>query len=468
MLSTVFKIILTVLILTLLNGCGVIIRGIDSGFGSVKSICTGVPSTKLTEEEMRWAKIAWKYFDNNYNYSTGLVNSADRYNSASMWNVAETLAGFMAAYELGIIGPDQFDYRVSKLLCFLSNIRLFDRKVPNILYNTKTGEMVNYSNETGAIGWSSKDLGRLLIWLKIIRERYPQYGEYIDKIVLRWNYCDIIDDKGVIYSGYKTTDSIKIVNDARLGFEEYSARGFQSWGFYTGMASRFDPYLSICIYNKRILYDGRDSRMYGGRNSVVSLPYLLDGLEFRWKNAGCRDQYDYIWIDPRMRAQARNVYLVQESRYRQDKILTARTDHLLSAEPYFVYDGVFSDGYKWNTVSNSGKFYPDNALVATQAAFGFWALWDNDYTDHLIEAVKFLNDPQRGWYEGRHEMTGCYETTISLSTNAMILECLLYRQMGKIYKKTSKETYYQKQLQDEFSYQNKCLPSIKCLKNYDE
>ncbi|MEM7294129.1 MAG: DUF3131 domain-containing protein, partial [Pseudomonadota bacterium] len=37
----------------------------------------------LTSEEFRAAQIAWRYFENNFQFSTGLVNSVDGYPSTT-------------------------------------------------------------------------------------------------------------------------------------------------------------------------------------------------------------------------------------------------------------------------------------------------------------------------------------------------------------------------------------------------
>ena len=41
---------------------------------------------KLTPEEMTTARIAWSYFQRNWNDETGLVNSVDGFASVSMWD----------------------------------------------------------------------------------------------------------------------------------------------------------------------------------------------------------------------------------------------------------------------------------------------------------------------------------------------------------------------------------------------
>ena len=125
----------------------------------------------------------------------------------------------------------------------------------------------------------------------------------------------------------------------------------------------------------------------------------------------------------RLRKQAENVWLSQKTRWEIDKILTARADFALSQAPAYT-------GYrlgKWlcrNSIGDDGRDYTRFAQVSTKAVFTLWALWDTPYTDVLMSVTKHLNDPQRGWYEGRLEATGDTNAALTLSTNAMVLEAL--------------------------------------------
>ncbi|MEM7292481.1 MAG: DUF3131 domain-containing protein, partial [Pseudomonadota bacterium] len=208
-----------------LSGCGVIARqlqGVAEGISSSQAFRQGRHGP-LTEKELQWAQTAWAYFVNNHNPETGLVNSVDQYPSTTMWHVADYVAALVAAYELGFIDMLEFDQKFSRLLSFLNTMHLINNSLPNKAYHTKTGEMVDYSNKPGAIGWSAIDIGRLVIWLQIARSRYPQYSEYIDKAIVRWRFCDIIDKCGTLYGGVSTKGNIDFYQEGRLGYEEYAA-----------------------------------------------------------------------------------------------------------------------------------------------------------------------------------------------------------------------------------------------------
>ena len=108
-------------------------------------------------------------------------------------------AALTAARELGIIDKEQFDQRLIKFLATLNTVPLFQNQMPNKAYNTITAQKVDYLNKPGEIGFSSIDIGRMLLWLKIIKERYPEFANDVDNVVLRWDFSHIIDDCGTLY-----------------------------------------------------------------------------------------------------------------------------------------------------------------------------------------------------------------------------------------------------------------------------
>ena len=387
----------------------------------------------LTQREMELALIAWKYFENNYQPATGMVNAADQYPSTSMWDLASYLGGMVAALELGIIDRSQFDSRLSPLMRTLRSLSFFQDELPNKAYNTQTAEKVNYNNKPGEIGFSALDLGRLLIWLKIVKERYPEYGDDIDAFVLRWNFCKVIDRCGTMYGAVLgDNNQVRYLQEGRLGYEEYAAKGFQLWGFDTTRASLPEPYHFAQIYGIDIPYDARDPRELGAHNYVVSESYILDGIELNWDLACDGSCQDLVHTDRIMPDFAGRIYRAQEERFRRTGILTARTEHQLDGPPYFVYDTIYSDGYPWNTISEEGKYLPQFAAMAMKAAFGLWALWQTPYTDQLFESASKLYDPEKGFYEGRFEKSGELIKAFTANNNGIILEALLYKVRGKL------------------------------------
>ena len=451
------------------GGCGVAVRGIRDGAVLIKNSTVFHQGRhgELTAQEQEWAKIAWKYFENNVSPTTGLVNSIDKFPTATMWHVGDYLAALVAARELNIVQETEFYHRLSTVLHFLNTMPLFRGKVPHRSYHTGSGQMVDEGADPGEIGWSAVDLGRMLVWLRIVRERYPRFSEYVDRIVLRWDLCDVIDSDGALYGAVQDNGHLQKYEERRSGYEGYTALGFQAWGWSTERASRKEPYDTERIYDVAVVPEARDPHERGKSGNpppVVTLPYVLDGLEFNWDLVDDGWSLDSLHTDSARAELAQRIYTVQERRYEQKKIFTARTDHQISRAPYFVYDAIFAAGYPWNTMADSGQFMPDSALVSSRAAFGLWALWKTNYTDSLLPVVSALFDPSRGWFEGRLELTGGYERSVTATTNAVVLEALLYKAIGKLYRLAVKDGYYQVILKDEFTHPGKCLPFDPMLK----
>ncbi len=141
--------------------------------------------SSLTPQERTWAQIAWRYVENNTQPQTGLVNGSDKQPRATLWQMGDTLIALLAARELGLVKEAEFDARLTPLLGTLNRLTLTDGGSPGRLYSTQTATPVDFSGKPAASGWSAKDMARLMLALRLTAERAPQYGEYIDKIVLR-------------------------------------------------------------------------------------------------------------------------------------------------------------------------------------------------------------------------------------------------------------------------------------------
>ncbi len=391
-----------------------------------------VRSGDLTPQEMQIAKNAWQYFVANYQPTTGLVNAVNNYPSTTMWDSASYLGALTAARELGIIDKAEFDRRLIKFLATLNNLQLFRNQLPNKAYNTINGQQVDYVNKPGEIGYSALDIGRMLMWMKIIKERYPEYGNSIDNVVLRWDFSHAIDGCGTLYGAILENGQPKYVQEGRLGYEEYASAGYQLWGFNTCQASRPEPYDLADIYCVLVPYDARDSRQTYQHNYVVTESYLLYGLEMGFDNVSDRSSDKSSYSHPWMKNFADRVYQAQENRYAITGILTARSEHQLDKAPYFVYDTVFSDGFNWNTITDTGQYVPETAAVSLKAALGMWVLWNSPYTDRLFKAIENANEAGKGYYEGLYENGSGPIKEFTANNNGIMLEALLFKKSGKL------------------------------------
>jgi hypothetical protein len=387
----------------------------------------------LTEREMAIARQAWKYFETYTQEKTGLANSVGRFPSTTLWDTASYVSGAVAAYELGIIPKSDFDKRMYKLLGTFRGLKLFRGELPNKVYHTETAEMVNYANKPGEIGFSALDLGRFLVWMRILKDRYPYLSNSIDGVLLRWNYSHVIDEEGTLYGSRvgKKGETV-YVQEGRLGYEEYAAKGFMLWGFKPTAARRAQPLATIPICGVSVPYDARDPRVYQTQNYVVTEGYILDGLELNWDLPDDTISDDATHSDGWRAEFADRIYKVQQCRYDTTGMMTARSEHNVQGGPFFVYDTIFSSGYAWNTLSPRGDYSPDYAAVSTKAAFGLWALWETHYTDLLFETIADLFDEERGYYEGLLENGSGPIEIFTANNNGILLAALLYKAEGKI------------------------------------
>lgn len=388
----------------------------------------------LNEREIRAAQTAWRYFENFTQETTGLANSVGNYPSTTLWDTASYIAGLVSAYELCLIEKPEFDRRITLLLTTIKGLELFRKELPNKVYHTKTGEKVDYTNKPGEIGFSALDIGRFMVWLRIVKNRYPYLANTVDSVLLKWDFSNAITDEGLLYGAFVDKESGETVytQEGRLGYEEYAAKGFALWGFKTHLAHRAEPFLMASIFGVQIPYDGRDPRVFHSQNYVVTESYLQDGLELGFDLPHDDSSPDYLHSDGWRAEFADRIYEVQENRWRRTGFMTARSEHNVKGPPYFTYDTIFSDGYPWNTVTPRGDYVPDHAAVAAKAALGLWALWDTEYTDVLYDAIIELYDPEIGMLEGLYERGQGRVEIFTANNNGIILTSLLHKVQGTI------------------------------------
>ena len=90
------------------------------------------------------------------------------------------------------------------------------------------------------------------------------------------------------------------------------------------------------------------------------------------------------------REAAWRVYRAQEARWRNTQVLTAVTEDHVDRAPWFVYNSVHTNGRDWVAVTDKGEDAPAVRSLSTKAAFGWHALYGNDYTRKLLAAVPKL------------------------------------------------------------------------------
>jgi hypothetical protein len=381
-----------------------------------------VPSSAVTVLDERQlfltaARAAWTFVDRNYQPATGLARAHDTYQYVTLWDIASALGAMYSAHELGLISDAVYGQRMQRALQTLSTMDVFDRAAFNKSYDSRTGRMIDRSQRLSSrgYGWSTTDIGRLLIWLRIISVNQPQYAAQATAIVRR------IDMSRLMSNGYlqgqdldPRTGTLRSYPESRMGYEQYAAAGYALWGFRAENA--LDARLNaqpVDVYGVPLIADKR------GGERITSEPYIMMGMETGW-------------YSPELRLQAWRVLAAQEARYRATGTITMVSEDALPDPPfYFYYYNIFRDGKAFTVDAHAGQGYVEKPRwISSKAAFAWHALLPTPYTLTALQAVQGALIPGRGWgagvYEGSLKPTG----DASLNTAALILEAALYNLRG--------------------------------------
>ena len=374
---------------------------------------------ELSPEEMAMARQAWQYFEQNWNDETGLVNSADKFASVTMWDQAAAIAALVSAKELDLVPEADFEAKMRRMLKTLATMPLYKDELPNKVYNSKTLVPVGYGEleKRQEIGWSALDLGRLAIWLKIVGAKYPQLQAKTEAVWEHWQVERLTKD-GQMYGTANANGKEQLNQEGRLGYENYAAYGFKLWGLDVEKALDFESNVAfVNLYGKGVPYDKRDAKTSGANNYVLSEPYILDGIETGFQSLP--------------KAYADRVLAAQEARYQATKQLTAVTEDNLDRDPYFVYSTLFVNGEAWATIVDKGKKHNDLRFLSTKAALGWHVLYKTPYTQQLFDFVQTNLKADKGWYNGFYESLKQPNKALTANNNGVMLESLLYKKVGK-------------------------------------
>ncbi len=386
-------------------------------------------SRELTAQELKYAKVAWQYFENNTDPQTGLVNSVDQYPASTLWDTSSYLLGLISAHRLDIVDAAAFNSRMNNALDTLATLPLFDDLLPNKSYSTKDASMVTYDNSvtTRGIGWSAIDMGRVLVPFHVLAWHYPEFTPKVRKVLNSWDLAAIVRDSQMVGAAVDDTGSTIYLQEGRLGYEEYAAKSLALTGMDLSFALDYEAYLEyVKVSDVNVGTDLRTPDKFDALNMVVSEPYVLDGLEFGW------DRYS--------RSLAYAVYQAQEARYEETGILTAVSEDNIDEAPYFVYNTVYAAGKPWNAVTEDGTDASEFRSVSTKAVFGLHVLYNTPYTTKLMDSIKSNFDAEKGWYSGIYEASGETNTAITANTNGIILEALHYVQYGPLLRLSQSST----------------------------
>ncbi len=392
---------------------------------SRKNSCS-IGSGELCDADLEAARIAWKYFENNYNPETGLVNAVNNYPSTTMWDTGSALAAYVAALDFGFIDQKEFDDAMMALFETLSTIELFDDAAPNKVYHTKTKQMVDYANKPAekGIGVSVLDLARLVSWMNTLQCMQPKYGNSAKSVLSRWDYSRLIKNEEMYGMARDKKDDtiVRSLQEGRLGYEQYAGKIFERVGFSVKTAASYENKYraDTDILGVSIAYDNRDPKEFYANNYVVTESYAMDAME--------------LGIDDENRDLLRRIFEVQKKRWQETGIVTAISEDNIDRKPYFLYNTIFNAGKEFDTTNSSGTDYSHLKAISTKAAISMAILFPEDeYSQVLMSTISSAYDPEGGWYSGIYESGLGYNDIATANTNGVIMTGMLYKKYGALF-----------------------------------
>src|SRR4030081_3644542 len=326
------------------------------------------------------ARTSWNLVNRITEPSTGLARAHARYAYVTLWDVAGVIAANYTAHELAFIDDATYDRHIQRILATLSSVDLYDRTAFNRIYDAQTGRMVDNAGKISNVGagWSSVDIGRLLVWLRIISTKQPKYLPLATQVVRRLNMSKVLDDGSLrgLQVDPKTGKRQTFTED-EIGYQQYALSGFSMWGARVNSAG-LDVRKNVAAINVlgvRLLISSP------GNDRVMSEPFIMMGMETGFRTAD-------------IARQAVQVLAAQTARYQQTRIVTAVTEDALPDPPYyFYYYSVYHRGNPFVVESLDDKVVPNPRWVSSKAAFGCNAILPNAYTQLLVKAVRPAGTP---------------------------------------------------------------------------
>lgn len=382
----------------------------------------------LTPEQVEQAKTAWRYFENNTIAETGLVQSVDKYPSTTMWDTGSYLMAVLAARDLGVLDPGAARTRIERAIDALGKLPLLEG-LPNKAYDVRSLAMVNYDNSPApqGIGWSAIDVARLSVPLTIIVWRDPDLSSKVRDLLRSWALDKLVAKGRLQGSVRRPNGALELVQEGRIGYEQYAAQALVLLGVDVEEALRWDLTTNVTkAAGQLIPYDTRLPENYAGtHNAVVSEPFLLSAFE--------------MGLSPTTKAMAQSIYLAQQRRAKELGKLVAISEDNIDRPPYFVYNSIYNDRTPWAAFAPDGKEASAHRSLSTKAAYGWATLYDDEYAKRLRTGIAQVFDGQRGWYSGIYDADGKFNRAITANTNGIILEALWYQTRGPLIRAGQRE-----------------------------
>ena len=368
-------------------------------------------SRELTFDEAIWARVAWQYYVNN-TQPNGLANAHDDEPWFSLWSTGSYLLAMTAAQQLNILSSAEFDERVTAALFTLSQLPLNDQGVPAAYYHADTLKILG-KPDSSAIG-----MGRLLVALQTLLWRYPQHAAAIRDLFNQWQVGALIATSPATQSAAPLHHWALATDEPRnsFGYRLYASHTLRLIDSAAGLAVTNPPQGQQMIDIDGIMVPDEGLRTPWGRQpSLISLPYLLTGLELGFDAQSAEIAWRIMQIQQRRHS----------LRVRKPPI---STDY---AEPAPDYVNDLPNRQPVDASALRDAPPEQRAITSTRSAFAWYALFRNSWSEALRQQVQTLQVPGRGWQRGLN-LNNSVNDVIDADTNAVVLESLAYIAHGQM------------------------------------
>ena len=362
------------------------------------------------------AQLAWKHFNSLWLPRTGLAMATPDYNKLTSWDIGSVLAAIYSARVLGIIDSTEYDRRISRSLKTIGALPLYRSFAYHRMYLAHQAKMASRGGglSTRGYGYSATDIGRLLLWLRIIADADSRHTALATRAATRLTVDSIVAGGYMHGEDVGASGKRRRFQEGRIGYEQYAATGFSLWG--ADVAAALDVHRNakpVEVGGVQLLEDTR------GIDRIVSEPFFLLGLEYGWNK-------DFAPL-------ALEVMRAQERRAEETGVLTFASEDAIGIPPYyFYYYCVYCTRKAFVVeVSEPGKTVPKPRWISTKTAFAWHALLGTPYTRRGIDAVQAAASAKRGWSSGLFEGTNQPTYTYDVNTAAIILEAAAYARIGR-------------------------------------
>ncbi len=318
----------------------------------------------------------------------------------------------VAAEQLHIVTAAEGDERIAAALFTLGQLPLNAQGLPAAQYHADTLQILG-NPDSSAIG-----MGRLLTALQTLLWRYPQHAAAVRDLFNQWRVGALISNSPASQAAAPLHHWALAADEPRdsFGYRLYASHTLRLIDSAAGLAVTNPPQGQQMIDIDGIMVPDEGLRTPWGRQpSLISLPYLLTGLE--------------LGFDAQSAEIAWRIMQIQQRRHslRVSKPPIS-TDY---AEPAPDYASALADRQPQSAFAPRSAAPEQTAITSTRTAFAWYALFRNSWSEALRQQVQTLQVPGRGWQRG-FNLSRSVNDVIAGDTNAIVLESLAYISRGQM------------------------------------